>query len=212
MITGARYDKRTFSETPGLQTLKKKITPALLPTTEYVFEGELLNSLIGRWLLQTLLEKKEVSLEKLHLTPDDHGKPRLSLPLDFSIAHSFDVVICLVSDEGPIGVDVEKIRDVPLEEYESSFTGDEWSYMMKAHNQIESFFSLWTKKESLLKMHGLGLQVPLTQVEVLGTVGVITAIASVHTGVWCSYSIPGYSCHIAVPENASSFEIDVVTF
>ncbi|AYB29585.1 4'-phosphopantetheinyl transferase family protein [Chryseolinea soli] len=212
MITGARYDKRGFSETPGLQTLKKKIAPALLPATKYVFESELLNSLIGRWLLQRLLEKKEVSLEKLHLTPDDHGKPRLSLPLDFSIAHSFDVVICLVSDEGPVGVDVEKIRDVPLEEYQSSFTEHEWSFIMKDHNKIESFFSLWTKKESLLKMHGLGLQVPLTQVTVLDTVGVITANASIHTGVWHRHAIPGYSCHVAVPENASSFEIDVVVF
>jgi 4'-phosphopantetheinyl transferase len=212
MITGARYDKRALSELPDLQTLKKKIAPALLPTTKYVFESELLNSLIGRWLLQTLLEKKEVSLQKLHLTPSAHGKPRLSLPLDFSIAHSFDVVICLVSDEGLIGVDVEKIRDVPLEEYQSSFTEHEWSFIMKAHNKIESFFSLWTKKESLLKMHGLGLQVPLSQVSVLEAVGVVTAIASVPTGVWCSYSIPGYSCHIAVPENASSFEIDVAEF
>jgi len=212
MITGARYDKRDFSEWPDLQTLKKKIAPALLPTTKYVFENELLNSLIGRWLLQGLLEKKEVSLQKLHLRSDDHGKPLLSLPFDFSIAHSFDVVICLVSDEGSIGVDVEKIRDVPLEEYRSSFTEREWSFIMKAHNKIESFFSLWTKKESLLKMHGLGLQIPLTQVKVLDTVGVITAMPSIHKGVWHPYGIPGYCCHIAVPENASSFEIDTVEF
>src|SRR5882672_2547835 len=98
MITGACYDKRVFSELPDLQTLKKKIAPVLLPITKYAFESELLNSLIGRWLLQGLLEKKEVSLQKLHLTINDHGKPVLSLPLDFSIAHSFDVVICLVSD------------------------------------------------------------------------------------------------------------------
>jgi len=212
MIIGALYDKRTFSEIPGLQTLKKKIVPALLPTTKYVFESELLNSLIGRWLLQGLLEKQEVSLQKLHLALDDHGKPRLSLPLDFSIAHSFDVVVCLVSDEGPIGVDVEKLREVPLEEYQSSFTDKEWSFIMKAHSKVEAFFSLWTKKESLLKMHGFGLQVPLTQVTVLNAVGVITRIASVHTGVWRPYAISGYSCHIALPENASSFEIDVVTF
>lgn len=192
--------------------LKKKIAPGLLPTTKYEFESELLNSLIGRWLLQGLLEKKQVSLQKLHLTSNDLGKPRLALPLDFSIAHSFDVVICMVSDEGPIGIDVEKIRDVPLEEYRSSFTEKEWSFIVKAHNRIESFFSLWTKKESLLKMHGLGLQVPLTDVNALDTVGVVTAIASVHTGAWYPYAIAGYSCHIAVPENASPFEIDVVQF
>jgi 4'-phosphopantetheinyl transferase len=212
MITGACYDKRDFSETPGLQTLKKKIMPALLPTTKYVFESELLNSLIGRWLLQCLLQKKQVSLQKLHLTPDAQGKPRLSLPLDFSIAHSFDVVICLVSDEGPVGVDVEKIRDVPLEEYQSSFTANEWSFIMKAPNTIESFFSLWTKKESLLKMHGLGLQVPLTNVQVLDPVGVITGMPSVYTGVWCPYSIRDYSCHMAVPENASRVQMEVVEF
>jgi 4'-phosphopantetheinyl transferase len=212
MITGAFYDKRDFPETPGLQTLKKKIAPALLPTTKYVFERELLNSLIGRWLLQGLLKKKQVSLEKLHLSPDAQGKPRLSLPLDFSITHSFDVVICLVSDEGPVGVDVEKIRDVPLEEYRSSFTDSEWSFIMKAPNTIESFFSLWTKKESLLKMHGLGMQVPLTSVQVLDNVGVITGVAPVYTGVWCPYSIRGYSCHIAVPEHASPFTMEVVEF
>ena len=212
MITGACYDKRDFSETPGLQTLKKKIAPALLPTTKYVFESELLNSLIGRWLLQRLLQKKQVSLQKLHLTPDHQGKPRLSLPLDFSIAHSFDIVICLVSDEGPVGVDVEKIRDVPLEEYQSSFTESEWSFIVKAPNKIESFFSLWTKKESLLKMHGLGLQVPLTNVQVLDAVGVITGMPSVYTGVWCPYFIRDYSCHMAVPENASRLQMEVVEF
>ena len=183
-----------------------------MPTTKYVFEGELLNSLIGRWLLQGLLQKKQVSLQKLHLTPDAQGKPRLSLPLDFSIAHSFDGVICVVSDEGPVGGDVEKIRDVPLEEYQSSFTANEWSFIMKAPNTIESFFSLWTKKESLLKMHGLGLQVPLTNVQALDTVGVITGMTSVYAGVWCPYAIGGYSCHMAVPENASRLQMEVVEF
>lgn len=172
----------------------------LKPDTEYVFENELLISLVGRLLLQRLLEKKDISIQKLHIHKGQYGKPLLTSSLDFSIAHSAGVAICLVSDEGSVGVDVEKVRSVSVDEYKSSFTQTEWRQIQEDAT-AQTFFNFWTRKESLLKMYGFGLHVPLQQVDVAhATLGSVHTAHSIYKGMYSQIAIDGYACHTCVPE------------
>ncbi|MBL0740369.1 4'-phosphopantetheinyl transferase family protein [Chryseolinea lacunae] len=209
MITAAIFDSRVYSELPRVQTLKEKLHPMLYPETEYAFENELLISLVSRLLLQRLLEKKGISIQKLHIHKGRYGKPLLTSSLEFSIAHAAGVAICLVSDEGAVGVDVELIRSIPVDEYKTSFTHDEW-HLIQEDPTPQSFFNLWTRKESLLKLHGFGMQVPLRQVDVLHLTGSIYAEDIIYRGVFVRLDIEDYVCHACVPEKDSIPRIEIV--
>lgn len=68
----------------------------------------------------------------------------------FNISHSGDWVVCAVSDVD-VGIDIQKITDIDYAKISSRFF---------PNNDIKtklSFFSLWTKKESYLKMLGKGI-------------------------------------------------------
>jgi 4'-phosphopantetheinyl transferase len=96
-----------------------------------------------------------------------HGKPVLLDGPAFSITHSGHLVGVAVHRGGPVGLDVEQIReltDLPA---------------MAAHvcspaesaPDPSSFFTLWTRKEALLKATGTGLSSPMTAIT-LGPSGV----------------------------------------
>ena len=87
----------------------------------------------------------------------EHGKPMIE-GLEFSLAHSGNLVICAVSDE-PVGCDVEKIRVAPKGVAERCFSESEQAYLSRfsAEEYDREFFRLWTMKESYVKMTGEGL-------------------------------------------------------
>ena len=97
----------------------------------------------------------------------EHGKPMIE-GLEFSLAHSGNLVICAVSDE-PVGCDVEEIRKAPKGVAERYFSESEQAYLSRfsAEEYDKEFFRLWTKKESYVKMTGEGLGLPFEEYEIL---------------------------------------------
>ena len=83
-----------------------------------------------------------------------HGKPEaVNSPLQFSLSHSGDFVLCAVS-EAEIGADIEELHSVSpalirriCTEEEKEFIGGDSSL----------FLQVWTAKEALAKLHGNGL-------------------------------------------------------
>src|ERR1700749_3492577 len=71
-------------------------------------------SLLGKLLLYKLLEKmegREKDLSRLIYTTN--GKPLLERTgVSFNISHSGDYVVCAMTDQQQIGVDIEKIEEV----------------------------------------------------------------------------------------------------
>jgi 4'-phosphopantetheinyl transferase len=90
---------------------------------------------------------------------EQHGKPTLPGGPGFSFTHAGDLVGLAVHD-GPVGLDVEQVR--PLHDLAA----------MAAHacSPAESvadeaaFFTLWTRKEALLKATGEGLAIPMSSI------------------------------------------------
>lgn len=103
------------------------------------------------------------------------GKPALATPtpetsLQFNLAHSAGLALVAVSRTGPVGVDVERIRQMPhADQLVARFfsTRENTSFQALPDDQKSvAFFNLWTRKEAWLKATGEGLAHELRRVNV----------------------------------------------
>ena len=83
---------------------------------------------------------------------NDCGKPLMDFCF-FSISHSADMVICAVSDK-PVGVDIERVREIKRAGHYPLFTSDEASDINSSENPSLRFLELWTQKEAYTKLLG----------------------------------------------------------
>ncbi|HKK06318.1 MAG TPA: 4'-phosphopantetheinyl transferase superfamily protein [Gammaproteobacteria bacterium] len=79
------------------------------------------------------------------------GKPRCDAGLDFNISHSGSLVGCAVSDEGRIGLDVERVRAVSKVSWRRYLTEIERA---RVASDPAALFDLWTRKEAVVKARG----------------------------------------------------------
>ena len=114
--------------------------------------------LCGRALLRTVLEQFTGEPASSHeITTDGKGKPFCVDGPAISLAHSGDLVVCAVTDQGQIGVDVEipdRRRNTAriANEY---FAADEARWL--SSQPADRFYMLWVLKESWLKAEGTGI-------------------------------------------------------
>ncbi|CAG7594737.1 4'-phosphopantetheinyl transferase Sfp [Paenibacillus solanacearum] len=100
-----------------------------------------------------------------------YGKPELAgeTGLQFNVSHSGRWVVCL-TDEHPVGVDIEQIAPLDREVAHSVFTEAEVQYVEGATHSADRhnrFFQVWTAKESCIKAVGKGLSLPLQNFSVV---------------------------------------------
>jgi 4'-phosphopantetheinyl transferase len=90
----------------------------------------------------------------------DHGpegKPLLA-GLYFNLSHSGDLAALVLSTRHPVGVDIEAIQPVDaLGLARDHFAPSEAALIADACHPVAAFFRLWTRKEAVLKAHGLGI-------------------------------------------------------
>ncbi len=97
-----------------------------------------------------------VSAEEIVFLKDENGKPYAkNLDVQFNISHSGDIVVCAVS-ENPIGIDIEKIREINLKILERICSKRELLYFSE-EPKLNQFFEIWTAKEAQAKLFGKGL-------------------------------------------------------
>ena len=126
--------------------------------TEYLITRVFCRIVLSSYLKQT-------DPVKLAIECDDNGKRRvttnnLSLPLHFNISHSGKMIVMAIACDVVIGVDVENTS----REYHSksiidnSFSKNEIEHLNKLNPMYRnnSFFEIWTLKESYIKARGLG--------------------------------------------------------
>ena len=120
-------------------------------------------SLGAELLLKFALKAEET--ENFQIEYGEHSKPYIKDRDDifFNLSHSEGIVMCVVSD-GEVGCDVEKVRDINIDTAKRFFSPFEYEEIMKKETYEErkdTFFRLWTLKESFLKATGMGLGLPL---------------------------------------------------
>ena len=93
------------------------------------------------------------------------GKPAIADPPDarrftFNVSHSAGVALIAVARQRPIGVDVERLREIEALEIARRFFSQGEIAAVQSVSGAERqrvFFSCWTRKESVLKACGAGL-------------------------------------------------------
>ena len=128
----------------------------------YPLIDEQWRSLIGKLLLKKLLMQQGYAPALLeNYTIDEFGKPTIHQDVSFSISHANDYVVCALSPERHIGIDIEKIRSICIDDYSISLSDDELKQLENSNNATTDFFCLWTKKEAISKANGKGLVILL---------------------------------------------------
>jgi 4'-phosphopantetheinyl transferase len=126
-------------------------------------------SLLGRVLLLKGIEEvglfcppdKEIKYTK-------HDKPYFEDNLiQFNISHSGEIVVCALSTENEIGIDIEMVTNVEIDDFKFLMTEMEWENVTSSNNKNNTFFNYWTQKEAVIKAHGHGLTIPLKSFEII---------------------------------------------
>ncbi|MBQ0140132.1 MAG: 4'-phosphopantetheinyl transferase superfamily protein [Kurthia sp.] len=112
----------------------------------------LLGSALVRWTIRTF-----TNLQHIQIARDKTGRPYLvgenHWKGDFNLSHSGEWIVMAMTNDGHVGVDVEKI---------AHFNEEVMAYVMSEaeinlinekskQNRINSFYELWTKKEAIYK-------------------------------------------------------------
>ncbi|HIW62926.1 MAG TPA: 4'-phosphopantetheinyl transferase superfamily protein [Candidatus Stackebrandtia excrementipullorum] len=141
----------------------------------YRLSGDRDRFAVGVWLSRLILGRlltlkpQEVPLRRdCPRCGQPHGRPRLAAPgPHLSISHSGDIVAVAVSSTDPVGVDVQECSaDMPSPDAVMSPRELVGFYALPPVRQRSGFFTVWVRKEAVLKATGDGLNVPLTDLEV----------------------------------------------
>ena len=125
-------------------------------------------SLLGRVLLREALCLNGLSNNLLsQIKYGKYGKPYLVDGPHFSITHSHPYIICAADQQKVVGIDVEAIRAIDIRDFSENFTSSEAKALASTANPIALFYSLWCKKEAIMKAEGSGLNIPLNELDVL---------------------------------------------
>jgi 4'-phosphopantetheinyl transferase len=119
----------------------------------------------ARGLLRTILGRYlAIRPDTLRFAYGEHGKPRLADDtrtdaLEFTLAHSGDLVLYAVASGRQVGIDVERVRNEvnPDRIAERFFSAGEIAAIRAAPegSRLRLFFRQWTRKEAYVKALGI---------------------------------------------------------
>lgn len=128
----------------------------------------------------------------------DHGKPYVDWPgaPHFSLAHSGGYVLVGVTQEGPLGVDLEVVRPMPDLDWigRSILTLEERREFERLDPDaaLSWFVERWCMKEAAAKKSGLGLATDFSCLETIGSTGiaVLLPLAPVSPPLLAAVALP----------------------
>ena len=112
----------------------------------------------GELMRNAIANEFNIDAKDLRFRTGKSGKPYVeNVKVEFSISHSGDIAVCAISDK-PVGIDIERIKDVNINAAKRLFTPDEQSYVFEKWSLAKQrFFEVWTRKEAYVKMLGKGI-------------------------------------------------------
>ncbi|MBL9090150.1 MAG: 4'-phosphopantetheinyl transferase superfamily protein [Planctomycetaceae bacterium] len=141
--------------------------------TRFLFERDRRSYAISHGLLRIILSAYAAVEPSLwRYRHNDYGKPEIAEPaqhcaLRFNLSHTRGAMLCGVTRDGELGVDVEATaRDASCVELaDRYFSPSEVADLRRLpiDARRDRFFRLWTLKEAYIKARGMGLAIPLDQ-------------------------------------------------
>ncbi len=172
----------------------------------YIFETDrklsLYAALLARFSLSTL---SGLSPFELVFGSDARQKPIL-LSLNnfhFNLSHTQSFVLCGISNDDAIGVDVEKITTAPIKVMKQVFHPEEILYVESApaFERDQRFYMIWTRKEAYTKQLGTGLS---------GVLSAYNTLSSTLSSVLHTWRHGNYICS-ACSKSTSSIDIKYIS-
>ncbi|KQY79957.1 hypothetical protein ASD24_18640 [Paenibacillus sp. Root52] len=138
----------------------------------YVHQADAYRSVLGEALARvTLADQIGGQAKKISFIRNAYGKPFLNEHAEhpFNLSHSGDWVVMISGGHGLVGIDVEQTNPIDLQIADRFFAPQEHRYLISqpADMQVETFYRLWTLKESYIKAVGKGLSIPLDSFAIL---------------------------------------------
>lgn len=134
----------------------------------YKFNKNKTVSLFAELLIRYIISNDlNISNENIIFDYNEYGKPILKdfSRYNFSISHTNNTIV-FISNELPIGIDIEKINKGNLSLSKRFFTSNEYEHLKNSGNLDIDFFKIWTMKESYIKMLGTGLYTSLSSFDI----------------------------------------------
>jgi 4'-phosphopantetheinyl transferase len=134
--------------------------PVILPVPERVQEFKPKDRVLylSRHARRALTKSAAKSgIQTGELLKDENGMP---LPFDgtfWSLTHKTQYVAGVVAPT-PIGIDIERIRDISKGLFRKTAADQEWALAGTAEKSLMTFFRFWTSKEAVLKATGIGIK------------------------------------------------------
>lgn len=122
-----------------------------------------LRGLVADILIRDIIIRKTgIPNKDIEFYTNDYGKPFLKCrdEFQFNLSHSGIWVVAVV-DNQPVGIDVEQIQPIDLDISRNYYSPDEHRELMSKDDKFSYFFTLWSLKESYIKIVGKGLSLPL---------------------------------------------------
>jgi 4'-phosphopantetheinyl transferase len=109
-----------------------------------------------------IMQKTGLENHEIFFTANEYGKPFLKdrEDIQFNLSHS-GVWVVGVIDHQVVGIDVERVQEIDLDISKNYFSPDEHEDLMSKADKFDYFFTLWSLKESYIKILGKGLSHPL---------------------------------------------------
>jgi len=129
-----------------------------LPARRFIARRGMLRCILGQYLDQPPQDVRFVY--------NPHGKPfiapEISTDLHFSLSDSGDLAALGVGIGGPLGIDIERLRPVPLaggrEFHDLPPREAEHFERLAGPERTLAFLGAWTRREATAKAEGVGLQ------------------------------------------------------
>lgn len=167
----------------------------------YHFDDDKILSLYASVLTRlALIRQLHCSNHQLSFEQIPNHKPYLktdgilnSVSIDFSFSHTRHAVLLGITEQGKIGVDIEKLKETSLDIMDHVFHPQEIAYVKEApiSKQFLHFFEIWTKKEAYTKYLGTGLVTDLVS---------INTLANPIKNLLCTWKEGDYICSVCSGE------------
>jgi 4'-phosphopantetheinyl transferase len=148
-------------------------------------------SLFARLLLQHALQPYQFNLQQVQYT--EYQRPFINYPIDFNLAHSGEYVLCAMTENQRLGIDIEQVRPIEIQHFQSILTKNQLNALNQASDS-QLFFKFWTQKESAIKADGRGLHLALNNIESINNQVQLQQTWFLHE---ITDFLPDYVCHLA---------------
>jgi 4'-phosphopantetheinyl transferase len=193
----------------------EKLFAATQQFTNCLKDNILLNknqsSIIGYLLLHQALKDIEQLDLLFRLTRSKTGKPFIeNSHFYFNISHSGEYIVCAISDESEVGIDIQIHKNLNIKPYQRHFTENEWQRLITFDDNSKAFCRLWSQKEAIMKADGRGLDIPLNTIEIKDNKPL-----KLDNKTWFLTSIKidkNYETHLATQQQAKQLQLMEIFF